>query len=82
MTSKLYIHNIPWNTEESQIIEFFSKVGPVKTIKMITDRETGRSKGACYIEMEEGDRAIQELNNTEFLGKNIRINPARERNGR
>ncbi len=82
MTSKLYIHNIPWNTEESQIIEFFSKVGPVKTVKMITDRETGRSKGACYIEMEEGDRAIQELNNTEFLGKNIRINPARERNGR
>ena len=79
MGKKLYVGNIPYKSTEEELKEFFSSAGEVLSVNIITDRETGRSRGFGFIEMENADGAIQELNGQLFGGRNIRINPARER---
>lgn len=82
MATKLYVGNLPFNVTEEQISEFFSQVGEVISVKIITDRETGRSRGFCFVEMENGDTAISELNGRELGGRNITVSEAREREQR
>ena len=82
MASKLYVGNLPFNITEEQIREFFSQAGEVSSVKIITDRETGKSRGFCFVEMENGDTAISELNGKEFSGRNITVSEAREREQR
>ena len=53
MATKLYVGNLPFNATEEQISEFFSQVGEVSSVKIITDRETGRSRGFCFVEINE-----------------------------
>ncbi len=82
MATKLYVGNLPFNATEEQISELFSQVGEVSSVKIITDRETGRSRGFCFVEMENGDSAISELSGKELGGRKITVSEAREREQR
>jgi RNA recognition motif-containing protein len=81
MSQKLYIGNLPYRTTESDIRKYFSKFEPIHSIVLISDRETGRSRGFGFIELEEDrvDNAIQELGDTIFGGRNLRISRAKDR---
>lgn len=80
----IYVGNIPFSATEDQVRELFSKFGAVKSAKIIMDRETNRPKGFAFVEMEdtEAQNAINSLNNTDFLGRSIRVNEARQRENR
>jgi len=86
MTNKLFVGGISWDTKEDGLKEFFSQVGKVEEVKIITDRITGRSKGFGFVTMsteEEAKKAIEELNGKELDGRKLTINearPPRERN--
>ncbi|NLG16148.1 MAG: RNA-binding protein [Fibrobacter sp.] len=82
MAKKLYVGNLPFNTSEDQVKELFSQVGEVQEVKIITDRETGRSRGFCFVEMENADEAISNLNGKELDGRKITVSEAREREQR
>jgi RNA recognition motif-containing protein len=76
---KIYVGNIPWNTTEDQLKEHFSRIGDVSAVRIVTDKNTGRSRGFAFVEMENSDKAIDDLNNTDFNGRLLRLNIARER---
>ena len=85
MENKLYVGNISFQMDEQQLEESFAAFGNVKSVKIITDRETGRSKGFGFVEMETGDQAqecISNLDGKDLGGRNIRVNVARERTDR
>lgn len=82
MPKKLYVGNLPFTTTEVAVKELFSQYGDVHSVKIITDQATGRSRGFCFVEMENADRAIAELNETEFEGRSIKVNEAHERGQR
>lgn len=81
MSQKLYIGNLPYRVTESDVRKYFSKFEPIHSIVLISDRETGRSRGFGFIELEEDrvDNAIQELGDTIFGGRNLRISRAKDR---
>ncbi len=82
MVSKLYVGNIDFNATEEEVKEFFSTVGEVQSVKIITDRDTGRSRGFCFVEMQNADTAISELNGKELNGRKITVSEARDRERR
>ncbi len=78
----LYVGNIAFSMSEKDIEELFAGYGPVVSVKIIKDRETGRSKGFGFVEMqnsEEGTSAMESLNGMEFNGRPLKVNEARER---
>ena len=80
-TKRIFMGNIPFNCTEEEIKLFFD---PFKVLKsrIITDRETGRSRGFAFIELvdsREVDKAIENLNGAELMGRKINLNIARER---
>jgi RNA recognition motif-containing protein len=79
MTKKIYVGNLPFNTTEDDLAGLFAQVGPVESVSIITDRETGRSKGFGFVSMGSGDaeKAIAEFNGTEFNGRALTVNEAR-----
>lgn len=79
MAKKLYVGNIPFSSTEEQMKAHFGAFGEVHSVKIITDRATGRSRGFCFVEMENADAAMAELNGKEFDGRKLMINEARER---
>ena len=81
---KIYVGNLPWSATEAELRELFSSVGSVHSAAVITDRETGRSRGFGFIEMDDSDaeRAISELNGREMDSRPLRVNEAQERQGR
>ncbi len=81
---KIYVGNLPWSATEAELRELFSSVGSVHSAAVITDRETGRSRGFGFIEMDDSDaeRAISELNGREMDSRQLRVNEAQERQGR
>jgi len=81
---KLYVGNLSWNTTEADLRDLFATIGTVHSAAVITDRETGRSRGFGFIEMDEADanKAISELNGRECDGRTIRVNEAQERQSR
>ncbi|MEM7219642.1 MAG: RNA-binding protein [Pseudomonadota bacterium] len=81
---KIYVGNLPWNTTDQDLSDTFSKVGDVTSATVITDRETGRSRGFGFVEMADADgqRAIEELNGQELGGRPMRVNEANERRRR
>ena len=82
MNNKLYVGNISYRTDESGLEQTFGEFGPVKSVRVITDRETGRSRGFGFVEMETGEAAqaaIDNLNGKEIDGRTIRVNIARDR---
>jgi len=80
MTTQLYVGNINYRLTEEGLKAMFAEFGEVKSAKIVTDRETGRSKGFGFVEMadaEAAERAIQALNDKEKDGRRIKVNIAR-----
>jgi len=78
MKKKLYVGNLSFQTTEAELNDLFAQSGAVETVRIITDRDTGRSKGFGFIEMQEGgDKAIAEMNGKEFNGRALTVNEAR-----
>ncbi len=85
MSKKLYVGNLPYNTNDDDLSNLFSTFGEVTSANVIIDRMTNRSKGFGFVEMSndaDAQKAIDELNNTNFNGRNIRVNEALERKPR
>ena len=79
---RLYVGGLPYHTTEHDLIDLFEQVGQVTEVSVITDRDTGRSKGFGFVEMsdEQGARsAIERLNGTMLGNRTIKVNEARER---
>lgn len=76
---KIYVGNLSFDTNESSLEAAFSAFGGVKSVTIIQDRQTGRSKGFGFVEMEdaEASAAIQKLNGTDLDGRKITVNEAR-----
>lgn len=82
---KLYIGNLSFNTSDQDLEQLFSKSGTVESAKIITDRETGRSRGFGFVEMSsksEGETAITEFNGKEMDGRSLVVNEAKQREER
>jgi RNA recognition motif-containing protein len=78
MKKKLYVGNLSFEATEADLKEFFAQTGSVETVRIITDRDTGRSKGFGFVEMlEGGDKAIAEMNGKNFQGRPLTVNEAR-----
>jgi RNA recognition motif-containing protein len=75
----LYVGNLPWNTTSEDLNSFFSEYGQVISSRIITDRETGRSRGFGFVEVEEGEaeRMAMDLNGKDFGGRPLTVNEAR-----
>lgn len=81
----IYVGNLNYTTEEETVQALFEQYGEVTSVKLITDRETGRKKGFGFVEMvndDDGMKAIEALDSKEFDGRNIRVNEAKERENR
>ena len=80
MGKKLYVGNLPFSTTEESLTSVFSAYGTVDSVKIITDRDTGRSKGFGFVEMssdDEAQTAIAKLNGSSFEGRNVTVNEAK-----
>jgi len=77
----IYIGNLSFKAEESEVKALFEQYGTVETIKLVTDRVTGRKKGFGFIEMDDagGQKAIDSLNEKEFQGRNLKVNVAKSK---
>ncbi len=76
MGKKLYVGNLPFNSTDESLQEIFAQAGSVQSAKIITDRETGRSKGFGFVEMandQEAADAIQKFNGAEYGGRNMTV---------
>jgi RNA recognition motif-containing protein len=83
MKKKLYVGNLSFETTEGDLKELFGQAGSVETVRIITDRDTGRSKGFGFVEMQEGgDKAIAEMNGKDFKGRALTVNEARPMSNR
>jgi len=84
MDKNIYVGNLPFSANETEVRELFEQYGAVSRVSLITDRETGRPRGFGFVEMaEEGaDDAIRELDGTIMGGRNLRVNEARPREDR
>ena len=80
MSKKLYVGNLSFQTTETELKDLFTQAGQVDTVRIITDRDTGRSKGFGFVEMEEGggaDKAIAALNGSQLGGRTLTVNEAK-----
>lgn len=78
--TKIYVGNLPWSTTDQELEELFSSFGTVQSARVITDRETGRSRGFGFVELESGaERAISELDGRDHGGRPLRVNEAQEK---
>ena len=76
MAKKLYVGNLSWGATEDSLRTLFGAHGEVLSVNIITDRETGRSRGFAFVEMENAEAAIAALNEKEVDGRNIKVNEA------
>ena len=81
MAKNIYVGNLPWSSSEDDVRDAFAQYGEVISAKIIYDRETGRSRGFGFVEMEDGaaDEAIKDLDGSEMGGRNLKVNEARPR---
>lgn len=81
---KIYVGNLPWSATEADLRDLFATIGEVHSTAVITDRDTGRSRGFGFIEMDDADaeKAIAELNGRELGDRALRVNEAQERQRR
>ena len=80
MAKSIYVGNLPWSATEEQVQSLFADYGPVVSVKLVSDRETGRARGFGFVEMEEpGASAIEALDNANFGGRTLRVNEAKPR---
>lgn len=85
MAKRLFVGGLPYSVNDQKLEEMFTAAGVVSSAKVITDRETGQSKGFGFVEFEkdeDADNAIAKLNETEVEGRKITVNVARPREER
>ncbi len=81
----IYVGNLSYQMTEGDLEEAFAEFGSVTSARIITDRDTGRSKGFGFVEMaekSEGEEAIKNLDGKDFNGRNLKVNEARPREDR
>jgi len=77
MRKKLYVGNLSFETTETELKDLFTQWGPVETVRIITDRDSGCSKGFGFVEMREGgDKAIAEMNGKDLNGRTLTVDEA------
>lgn len=81
---KIYVGNLSFSASEEEVRELFEQYGTVHSVKLITDRDTGRPRGFGFVEMDDDDAnaAIAALNGTDLGGRTLRVSQARERGER
>ncbi len=80
MSTKLYVGGLPYSATEQELTELFAQQGAVSSVKVITDKFTGQSRGFGFVEMstqEEATKAISALNGTQFSGRTLTVNEAK-----
>jgi len=76
---RLYVGNLSWDTNEDGLAKHFGQYGSVQSVKIITDQASGRSRGFGFIDMENAEEAMKNLNGKELDGRPLVVNEARER---
>ena len=82
MSTKLFVGSLPWSVNDDELKETFEKHGTVVSAKIVTDRNSGRSRGFGFVEMESSEdaqKAMSALNDSEIGGRNIVVNEAKAR---
>ncbi|MHB1505298.1 MAG: RNA recognition motif domain-containing protein [Sulfobacillus sp.] len=83
MTKTLFVGNLPWNVESSELLQVFTEHGGAEVIsaRVITDRETGRSRGFGFVEVpaDKAEAVIEAMNNAQLSGRTIVVNEAKAR---
>jgi|SRR6185503_783316 len=84
MTKRIFVGNLSYQTTETDLTDLFEQAGEVESATIITDRDTGRSKGFGFVEMgsEGADKAIAQFNGAELKGRALTVNEARPREDR
>ena len=85
MSVQLYVSNLSFDTSREQLQTLFAEVGKVESVRVIQDRESGRSRGFGFVEMstqEEGAAAIEKLNGHDLSGRALKVNAAKPRENR
>jgi RNA recognition motif-containing protein len=80
MGRKLYVGNLPYSASEQDLQDLFSQAGAVDSVNVMRDMATGRARGFAFVEMgsdADAQKAIDQLNNTDFGGRNLTVNEAR-----
>ena len=81
----IYVGNLPFSATETAVKDLFEEYGPVNSVNLITDRDTGRLRGFGFVEMEDEENAaaaIKALDGQEFDGRPLKVNEAKERQPR
>ena len=78
---KLYVGNLAWRATEAELKELFAGFGKVLSVSIVTDRDTGRSRGFGFVEMDDADmaKALEGANGRDLGGRQLRVSEARER---
>ena len=82
MSKNIYVGNLPFRTTEESVRDLFGRYGPVQSVKLISDRETGKPRGFGFVEMDDdaaADEAIRYLDGTELEGRSLKVNEAKPR---
>ncbi|HEY7913864.1 MAG TPA: RNA-binding protein [Blastocatellia bacterium] len=84
MSKRIFVGNLSYNTTENDLATLFEQAGQVDSVNIVTDRETGRSRGFAFVEMgaEEADKAIAQFNGADLDGRALTVNEARPREER
>ena len=85
MSNKLFVGGLSWDTDDHSLTQAFQPFGEVKDAKVITDRDTGRSRGFAFVEMAndaDAQAAIQAMDGTSLDGRDLKVNEAQERQNR
>lgn len=79
--TRIYVGNLPFASKEEDVKELFSQFGDVADVTIIRDRQTGRSRGFGFVEMdtEDAKRAMEQLDGSDFGGRRLKVNEARAR---
>jgi RNA recognition motif-containing protein len=78
---KIYVGNLPWSASEDDLNELFSSFGTVHSASVVSDRDTGRSRGFGFVEMDDADadKAIAAVNGRDLGGRSLRVNQAQDK---
>ncbi len=85
MSTKLYVGNIAFTSTDTDLKDLFGRHGTVESASVVTDRQTGRSRGFAFVEMEDANAAqdaIRALDGTDLGGRTIKVDEAQDRGGR
>lgn len=85
MSKRIYVGNLPFSATSSEVETLFREHGEVTEVHLVTDRQTGQPRGFGFVEMsddEAAEKAIADLNNKDFQGRNLKVNEARPRENR